>query len=109
MSILYPGRMISGSKSGYMSRYPTHDVVFNANLCTRSAGKVWFGDLDLTVDESNLLELRKELEQDGRVKPGEDIFVLREMDARFENETKPKFDSAVAIVTETGVNFKKDM
>lgn len=74
------GRMISGSKSGYREKYPDHLVVFNANIVTESRGKVWYGDLDLTLDTPKLVEVSKEL--------GEPMYVLREMDARFENEDK---------------------
>ena len=43
------GRLIAVSKSGYKSQYPNNEVVFNANIVT-SEGKVWYGDLDLTLD-----------------------------------------------------------
>lgn len=46
----YEGRMISFSKGGYSTAHPEHVAVFNANLCV-AAGKLWWGDLDLTVDE----------------------------------------------------------
>lgn len=72
------GRMISGSKSGYRERYPNNNVVFNANIVAKSRGKVWYGDLDLTLDTENLTWVAKEL--------GEPLYILREMDARFENE-----------------------
>ena len=72
------GRMISGSKSGYMERYPKHEVIFNANIVIGSRGKVWYGDLDLTLDTEKLQEIACALK--------ETLYVLREMDARFENE-----------------------
>jgi hypothetical protein len=74
------GRMISGSKSGYREIYPNHEVVFNANIVLASRGKVWYGDLDLTLDSGKIQEISTKL--------GEPIYVLREMDARFENEDK---------------------
>ena len=93
------GRMLSSSKSSYMVANPTHHVIFNANLCTKSAGKIWFGDLDLDLatDQADLLELRSLV--------GEDIFVLHEMDARFDNEHSPKFDQAVAIVFDDAITI----
>ena len=78
------GRMISGSKMAPKG----HVCVFNANICTKSRGKVWFGDLDLTTDAADLKRFAAE--------QGEDIYVLREMDARFTNEAKPRFENAVA-------------
>jgi hypothetical protein len=73
------GRLISHSKSLYITNNPNHLVLFNANLCTLSEGKIWFGDLDLTLDSFKLKEIASEI--------GEDLFVLRESDARF-NETE---------------------
>ena len=69
------GRLISNSKSLYMKNNPNHLVLFNANICTLSEGKIWFGDLDLTLDCFKLKEIASEI--------GEDLFVLRETDARF--------------------------
>lgn len=83
----WPGRMISGSKSGYRQRYPDHTIVFNANLCT-DEGKFWFGDLDVTLDDKNLQKLADRI--------GQRVYVLREMDARFEREDNPALDRAVA-------------
>jgi hypothetical protein len=89
---LYCGRMISGSKSAPKG----HVCVFNANLCTKSKGKFWFGDLDLSEprDQEQLKLVAHE--------KGEDVYVLREMDARFRNEEKPLFENAVARITPTG-------
>lgn len=84
------GRMISGSKQGPEG----HLCVFNANICTKSRGKVWFGDLDLTADLVDLKRFAAE--------QGEDIYILRERDARFTNEAKPLFDEAVARYSPQG-------
>lgn len=83
----YPGRMISGSKSGYMTSHPNNQVVFNANVCT-DAGKIWFGDLDVTLDGEKLQQLANELHCK--------IYVLREHDGRFDNEDRPRLDKAAA-------------
>lgn len=72
-----PGRMISGSKSAYRDEYPDNVVVFNGNIITKKRGKIWYGDLDVTLDFDNLKAVADEL--------GEDLYVLYEMDARFEN------------------------
>jgi hypothetical protein len=74
----YFGRMISGSKSGYREKYPDNEIYFNANIFVLGEGKVWWGDLDLTLDEKNLKCVARDL--------GKDLFILREMDGRFENE-----------------------
>jgi hypothetical protein len=87
------GRMISGSKSGYLNHYPKNLAVFNANVCTKNEGKIWYGDIDLTLDREQLSELAKSLENE--------VYVLYEMDARFENEASPKLENAVVV-------FKKD-
>lgn len=76
----FPGAMISGSKSGYISRYPKNLAIFNANVCV-GLNKVWFGDLDITLSKNKLIDLAKEL--------NDVVFVLYEMDGRFEHENEP--------------------
>ena len=90
---LMPGRMISGSKSGYMSEYPDNLVVFNANIVIETRGKIWHGDLDVTSDYENLEKVVEALK--------EDLYILREMDARFENADagfKYWKNNAVAVI-----------
>jgi hypothetical protein len=84
------GRMLSASKKTPKG----HVCVFNANLCVKSRGKIWFGDIDVTTDRKQLIALA------GRL--GEDIYVLREKDARFQNEAAPLYENAVARVSSTG-------
>jgi len=76
----YCGRLICGSKSFYDQKYPDNIVYFNANVCTKEDGKIWYGDLDITRDYKLLEELDKRL--------GKEIFVLSEMMCRFENEER---------------------
>ena len=78
---LMMGRMIGGSKSGYMESHPNNDVVFNANIIIPSKGKVWHGDLDVTLDKEYLQNVAKALE--------EDLYILGEHDARWGEEDKP--------------------
>lgn len=85
-----PGRMISFGKQAPAG----HLCVWNANVCTRSGGKIWFGDLDLNTDEKDLLALAAKL--------GEQVYVLRESDARFTTEAAPRFENAVRIYTPDG-------
>lgn len=85
-----PGRMMSGTKRGPEG----HVCVWNANLCTIDGGKFWFGDLDLTADADDLKRLAAE--------KGCPVYVLREMDARFTTEAKPRFENAVAVIQPSG-------
>jgi diphthamide synthase (EF-2-diphthine--ammonia ligase) len=83
------GKMLSGSKSAYREKYPNHLVVFNSNICTKEYGKIWFGDIDVALDEDKLEKLADELKVS--------LYVLYEMDGRFEYETNPQFNKAVHI------------
>lgn len=78
---MHLGRLVCGSKSGYISLHPTHEVYFNANVFTEKPEKVWYGDLDLTVDMPKLQSIAN--------KQNTTLYVLYEMDGRFENETLP--------------------
>lgn len=75
---LHIARMVGYSKTFYRQEHPDHVVVFNANVFTESSGKVWYGDLDLTLDSDKLTSIANEI--------GEPLYVLYEMDGRFENE-----------------------
>jgi hypothetical protein len=88
-----PGRLISYSKSGYRTRHPDHVAVFNGNLCLEG-GKVWHGDLDLTVDEPMLVGLARII--------GTTVYVLWERDGRFDHEDKPLLREAVYSVAPSG-------
>lgn len=85
----YCSRML-GSKSGYSRAYPANVVVFNSNVCTKD-GKIWYGDIDITLEEETLKTLAKMIK--------EPIYVLYEMDGRFENEENPLIEKAVYSVT----------
>lgn len=86
----FPGRMMSGSKRGPKG----HVCVWNANVLSKSRGKFWFGDLDLTADADELKALA--------AKEGEPIYVLSEKDARFTNEANPIWENAVSIIYPDG-------
>jgi len=100
------GAMISGSKSGYTQRNPKNMAIFNANVIAMGTlpEKIWYGDLDLTLSLDKLKELSASI--------GQEIRVLREMDARFENEEKPLVQKFVLKVEPDGShelgNFEKD-
>ena len=74
---LFCGRMISASKRNVND----HFCVWNANVIIKSQGKIWFGDLDITKEADALRSIAKEI--------GEEIFVLRESDCRFNTENDP--------------------
>lgn len=96
-----PGRMICGSKGQYRSDNPQNVPIFNANIVSDSGEKLWHGDLDLTVDEDRIKAVAREL--------GTQLYVLYEMDARFENEESPKLENAIywtdGEVSNIGLNW----
>ena len=83
-----------GSKSIYSYDNPKNIVVFNANICTKEYGKIWYGDLDITLSYQKLQELSKLIKTT--------IYILYENDARFENEINPQFDNAIISFSESG-------
>lgn len=96
-----PGRMISNSKSAYKEKYPHHLVIFNANICTSNL-KIWWGDLDLTKSVDELTGLAESL--------GEDLYILYELDGRFENENKPLISKfAVKFFYDGGLELSKHL
>lgn len=92
------GRMISGSKSGYRNRHPVNFVVFNANICVydenNTPSKIWFGDIDLTLDRDVLRTLAIDLNMD--------LYILQEFDARFSNEENPIIKNFVYLAKSNG-------
>lgn len=87
------GILLSMSKSGYRKNNPNSVVFFNANLCTEYE-KIWWGDLDLTKSKEKLLELAREMK--------ETLFVLAEMDARFEKESRPEINRYIVSFSPEG-------
>lgn len=75
------GRTISPNKGLYCKTHEGDLVYFNANIVTRSAGKIWYGDLNLNLDFDNLKEVADTL--------NEDLYILMEGDARFGYENQP--------------------
>lgn len=74
-------RMIAYSKSTYRKKYPKNKIIFNANIISEREGKVWWGDLDLTLDQEKLQKVADAY--------NEPFYVLREMDCRFDTEKLP--------------------
>lgn len=72
------GRILSATKS-------EKEVVYNGNVLIEST-KVWFGDFRFT-ERYKLQDLPRLLQCK--------VYVLREMDCRFETEDEPRLDRAV--------------
>lgn len=65
------------------------DIIYNANLII-GRKKRWFGDFRKT--HKHKLQLLADIVQD-------DVYLLREMDCRFEAETNPRLENAVFHLT----------
>lgn len=77
---LHMGRMIAGSKSGYRKRHEGHDILFNANIFIPSEHKIWWGDLNITLDAIALQNCCNYL--------NEEMIVVSEMYGRFGAEER---------------------
>lgn len=67
-------RLIAASKIGYMRRHPQHAVIFNATIADSTGRRLWWGDVDLTIDEDILVQLAERV--------GLDLHVYYEGDSR---------------------------
>jgi hypothetical protein len=86
----FEGKMISWSKSGYRNENPENLAIFNANIIEKTEKgyeKIWYGDIDITLDYEKLIQISKVLDTE--------IFVLYEMDARFDRESAPNVSSFI--------------
>ena len=83
-----------GSKSGYCRMNPGHTFVPNANVFCQRHGKVWWGDLDLQCDKPALEKAARRL--------GCRLYVLMEMDGRFENAEQPHSEVVGRALWHTG-------
>lgn len=63
------GKVISWSKSSYRFDNPKNLIVFNAVVKDSNGDIIWTGDLDLTVEESNLATLARQLKEELSVYP----------------------------------------
>lgn len=93
ITVGFPGRLMTGSKSGYCKTYPENAALFNANLVVPEGdgfSKIWNGDLDLTLDGEKILKLSEKIKLP--------IYVLREMDAhRCDPEEEPRIEKHIAL------------
>ena len=94
----FPARMISWSKSGYRKLHPDHFVMFNANSFTDKFGKIWHGDIDITLDANKLKQISDEI--------GITLYILYEIDGRFGNENREEFKNKSMGDTENGLAEK---
>jgi hypothetical protein len=103
MEILGPsGRMLSASKGRYTFNNPNNIVIFNANIFNSKKEKIWYGDLDLSSkDIDNINKLAIELKNT--------LYILREMDGRFEYKNNPKLKAAIYKTNKKGFSFNKDL
>lgn len=85
-----PGRMISGSKSGYVRNNPGCEPYFNARICTLGEGIIWWGDLDLKKDRELLNEISESISTK--------LYVLRESDAWDEATDEQILNRASAVI-----------
>jgi len=85
------GRMICGEKSSYDRKYPDHKTYFNSNIFADGLGKIWYGDIDFTLDEPKLKLLAKRLNKT--------IYLVKEHDGRFDKENRADYSKvAVAVI-----------
>ncbi len=66
-----PARLLAYSKSVYRAAHPDNEVHFNANIFIDGV-KIWYGDLDLTLDLKKLTKLANNLQKD--------LYIMREVD-----------------------------
>ena len=98
---LHMGRMIGASKSGYLDQHPGELIIFNANIITKLRKKIWYGDLNITLDFDNLKNAADKL--------GEDLYILCEGDARFgsENESIKKLIAKAKTIIKCNKKLKE--
>lgn len=87
------GNMISYSKSSYRRANPNNIVVFNSNIIIDNV-KVWYGDIDITISKGNLIDISKDLNKI--------VYILYEMDARFDKEENPNIKNYVVKINPDG-------
>lgn len=71
-----------GSKSAYRQKHSTCVFEPNSNVFCLEAGKLWWGDLDLAVDDDALNRVAARL--------GCRLYVLEELEGRFENTNRSR-------------------
>lgn len=75
------GRLLCGSKSLYYQMHPKDQIYFNGNIFIiekKKLKKIYYGDLNITVNKKNLQEIANEFKTD--------LYILSEHDGRFNQE-----------------------
>jgi hypothetical protein len=80
---------------------PKNIAIFNANVLTKAGEKIWYGDIDITLELSGLTSLAKKLHTS--------IYVLYESDARFGKENNPNMENFVLKATPEGYEFSESL
>ena len=96
----HSGKMVSFSKTIYSRDNKKSWVIFNGNVCIKHNGKpikIWYGDIDITKSYKELRILAREINCT--------VYVLKEMDGRFEYEENPQIQNAVYTVNPDGKEF----
>ena len=94
----YPGKILTWSKRVYRKQHPDDVIVFNSNIFIEGV-KMWFGDLNVTKSREVLSNFAKEY--------GTKMYILYELDGRFECEYNPRLENAAAVFYPDGtVSFK---
>ena len=71
---LGPDNTYYGDKKIYRNTNPDHLVVFNASIVIKNVGKIWSGDIDLTLFEENLLRASYAIRQKLYVIPQQNCY-----------------------------------
>lgn len=87
------GRSIAGSKTRYLYANPSHLAMFNVTITDGMGAPLWWGDLDLTIDEAKLVALATAL--------GRDLCVMFEGDMINNRLHRRPFDRKAAVLTVT--------
>lgn len=96
----HQGKMVGASKGAYSRKHPDHKVVYNANVVVQSklrfqrfrkprVEKVWYGDLDLTLESVKVQNFANTL--------GRTVYVLYESAAQFKTEHEPDLYNPAGI------------
>ena len=87
---LHVDRMVAHfSKTLYNKNNPTHKTCYNANVFGEGLGKIWYGDLDLTLDSEKLQRIADRMERT--------LYVLSEGQGKWHNESRKDYaDVAVS-------------
>lgn len=70
--------IFENKKESYKKLYPDHVVLLNSCVFGEKSGKLWCGDVDLTVDYDSLVSISEKL--------NESLYVLHNSDTQAEGD-----------------------